>query len=99
MKKLIAILLIVGSSAVSAQHHGYGHYRGGYGGGWVAPLVLGGALGYIIARPPVVVQQPPVVVPPPPVVVQSPVPIFQEVLQYNIECQCYVKTYQQIGWK
>jgi hypothetical protein len=100
MKKLIAILLIGVSSAASAQHYGH-HYHGynGGGGNWVAPLVIGGALGYMISRPPVVVQQPPVVVAPSPVVVQSPVPIYQEVLQYNTECQCYVKTYQQIGWK
>jgi hypothetical protein len=106
MKKLIAILLIGVSSAASAQHHGH-HYRHhghhyrhhGHGhGGWIAPLVIGGALGYIISRPPVVVQ-PPVVMPPPPVVVQNPVPIYQEVVQYNTECECYVKTYQQIGWK
>lgn len=96
MKKLIAILAVALSTTACAQHH---HHGGAYGGGWVAPLIIGGAIGYFINRPPVIVQQPPMVVNPPPVVVQSPVPIYQEVLQYNIQCQCYVKTYQQIGWK
>lgn len=96
MKKLIAITLVALSTSACAGPHGHHHHHGG--GGWVAPLVIGGVIGYAISRPPVVVQ-PPVVMPPPPVVVQNPVPIYQEVIQYNTDCQCYVKTYQQIGWK
>jgi hypothetical protein len=71
MKKLIAIMLLIGSTSVFAQHyhhHGYWRHGGGSNWYWVAPTVLGGVIGYEIARnqPPVIVQQPPVVVQPPP---------------------------------
>ena len=78
MKKLIGIIILsVFASTAMAQHHGgyYGGHRyhgGGYGWGWVAPALIGGAVVYAATRPPVVVQQPPVVVANPPVVVQQP---------------------------
>jgi hypothetical protein len=76
MKKLLAIGLIIASTSAMADGHGY--YRGpshGYwrheGGGhwsWVAPVVVGGVIGYELARPaPVIVQQ----VPPPIVYTQQ----------------------------
>jgi len=101
MKKLITVLLVLASTTASAQHYGYHHGYHRDGNGWVAPLVIGGALGYIISRPPpVIIQQPPIVVSPQPsVIVQNPVPIFQEVIEYDQGCACYVKTYKQIGWK
>lgn len=79
MKKVL-IAGLIGLSAltsVSANAHGYGHH--GYwrphptgGWNWVAPVIVGGVIGYELARPPVVVQQPPVVVQQPqPVVVQG----------------------------
>jgi len=71
MKKLIAILLL--TAAGSAMAHGpYGHWRPHHSGGWgwVAPVIIGGAIGYELARPPVVAQ-PPVVIQQPPVVVQQ----------------------------
>ena len=48
---------------VLAQHHGHRyhnhHYRGPGYGGWVAPLIIGGAIGYTLTRPePVIIQQP-----------------------------------------
>lgn len=65
MKKLIALFLVTLSAAAMAQpgfryHHGHGYYPG-YG--WIAPTVIGGVIGYEIARnyPPVVVQQPVIV--------------------------------------
>jgi len=67
MKKLVIALLIAGAGVTSAhadgyRHHG-GHYRGGNGWGWVAPLAIGGVIGYELNRPryynpPVIVQQP-----------------------------------------
>ena len=83
MNNLIAILLLkLTSGTAMAQHHGYHGYRGGYGyrGGWVAPAIVGGVIGYGLARPyydpyyypPVVVQQPPVIVQQPPVYIQQP---------------------------
>jgi hypothetical protein len=71
MKKTLLALLLVSGSAM-AQHHDYyrhqhhGHWqRGGPGWVWVAPTIIGGVIGYEIAR-----NQPPVVVQPPPVIVQ-----------------------------
>jgi hypothetical protein len=65
MKKLVLALTLL-SGFVSAEaccyrgyyHHGY--YGGGVG--WVAPAVVGGVIGYELARPiSVVIEQPPVV--------------------------------------
>jgi hypothetical protein len=67
MKKLIALILLAGSLSAQAQpgfrhHHHHGYYPG-YNYGWVAPTIIGGVIGYEIARnyPPVVVQQPVIV--------------------------------------
>jgi len=86
MKKLVAILLLaLTATTAMAQHHGYRHGHGGYwhrgyGGGWtwVAPTIIGGVIGYEIARnqPPVIVQQPPVVYTPP-VYSPPPAPVVQ----------------------
>jgi hypothetical protein len=70
MRRLFTILLLVASASASAQHglryHHYGYYPGpNYG--WVAPTIIGGVIGYEIARnqPPVIVQQPVIVQPAP----------------------------------
>ena len=71
MKKIVAVLslALVASSAMADGYH-HGGYRG-YSGGWFAPAIIGGVVGYAIAQPrTVVVQQPPVVYQPAPVVVQ-----------------------------
>jgi len=66
MKQLVALILLAGSLSAQAQpgfrHHHHGYYPGpNYG--WVAPTIIGGVVGYEIARnyPPVIVQQPVVV--------------------------------------
>ncbi|CAB5218732.1 hypothetical protein UFOVP218_99 [uncultured Caudovirales phage] len=66
MKKLLALLLLTASVSAMAQH-GYGFRPHGYyggGWGWVAPTVIGGVVGYEIARSqqPVVIQQQPIVI-------------------------------------
>lgn len=67
MKKLLlalSLLAIAGSASAQWHHHG-GYYRGGcYGCNWVAPLVIGGVIGYEInrANQPVIIQQPPVII-------------------------------------
>ena len=75
MKKLISILLLATAGTAFAHgpygHHGYWRPHNNGGWGWVAPVIIGGAIGYELARPPVVVQQPPVVVQQPQVVVQQ----------------------------
>jgi hypothetical protein len=69
MKQIIALILLTVSMSTMAQpgfryHHGY---RPGYNYGWVAPTIIGGVIGYEIARnyPPVIVQQPVIVQPAP----------------------------------
>ena len=83
MKKLVAVLILaLTATTAMAQHHGHGlrynrhgHY---YGGSWVAPLIIGGAVGYGLSRSyyadPVYVP-PPVVYTPPPVVYTQPAPV------------------------
>lgn len=76
MKKLLAFGLIAISTIASAQHHhhhGYWRHGGGSNWYWVAPTVIGGVIGYEIARnqQPVVVQQQPVIVQPPVTVQQN----------------------------
>ena len=67
MKKLfIALVLVCATLPALAQHHVYRshghhnhHYRHPGYGGWVAPLLIGGAIGYTLTRPePVIIQQP-----------------------------------------
>ena len=57
MKKILTVLLLTCSMSAMAQHgsnhgrhHGYhgSHNRGGYG--LVAPMIIGGVIGYSIAR-------------------------------------------------
>ena len=64
MKKLIFSFVLLLSTSVMAQHHGHWERRGS-GWGWVAPVVIGGVIGYELSqpRPPVVIsQQPPVII-------------------------------------
>jgi len=78
MKKLLLALSLLTLVGTSQAHEGFHYrggccYRGGYGMGWVAPAVIGGVIGYEIARPaPVVVQQPPVIYTQPQPVIQAP---------------------------
>lgn len=78
MKKLASTILLSAGLISSAfagphGHHGHWHHRGGPSPWiWVAPTIIGGVVGYEIARSqqPVVVQ-PPVVIQQPPVVIQA----------------------------
>ena len=50
-----------GHHGQSFRHHGHHnhHYRHPGYGNWVAPLIIGGAIGYTLTRPePVIIQQP-----------------------------------------
>jgi hypothetical protein len=79
MKKLFITLILASATLPAlAQHYGpvfrHNHHHHGYyrGGNWVAPLVIGGVVGYALTRPePVIVQQP-VIVQPNPTVLQNP---------------------------
>jgi hypothetical protein len=65
---ILAMSALFAYSPAQAQwHHHGGYYRGGgyySGGNWVAPLIIGGFAGAVIAREtaPVIVQQPPVII-------------------------------------
>lgn len=59
MKKFVLAVALMFTSVSAFAHGPYygGYYRGHYD--WVAPLVVGGAVGYLLAQPrTVVVQQP-----------------------------------------
>jgi len=84
MKKFLAVLLLTVSSAVVAGPHGYhGSHLGPYqnrhhghpmyygGGGWVAPLIIGGVVGAVIANRPLTTQTETVIVQQQPVIVQQ----------------------------
>jgi hypothetical protein len=75
MKKLlVALSILLAATAASAQ---WNHRHYSHGNNWVAPLIIGGIAGALIAResqqqPPVIVQQQPqVIVQQPPVFVQQ----------------------------
>ena len=83
MKKILLALTILATVATSTNAMAWGYrggYRGGcYGCGWIAPALIGGVIGYELARPaPVVVGPAPVVVEPAPVVVQPQVTYIQQ---------------------
>jgi hypothetical protein len=89
MKRLIALMLLAGSVSAMAQpgfrhHHHHGYYPG-HNYGWVAPTLIGGVIGYEIARnqPPVIVQQP---------VIVQPVPVPPATVYYGQSQQCTVWT-------
>jgi len=73
----LSLLVVVGSAVAHGPHRmgGWpgGHYGGGcYGCGWVAPLIIGGAIGYELNRTQTVYVEPQ-----PSVIVQQPQPIVQ----------------------
>ena len=87
MKTLIKVLLAgLVFVSLSSQAHPYGPRWGHYHYGWVAPIVIGGAVGYAVAaRPQTVVIQPPTNP-----YYQPPTPWgyhYENVLDAN--CQCY----------
>jgi len=106
MKKVILALGLLTSLSASAhgyEGHGYhGYYHGGGGYGWVAPLAIGGLIGYELSQPrTVVVQQPQVVYQQPPVVVQQPQviqsqPLYRKDTIYDQSCSCYKEVFVQV---
>ena len=84
---LASLILVSGTSQANPNHwnhHGqnHGYYNRS---DWVAPLVIGGVVGYVITRPQtVVIQQPP------PNIYQSQAPNgyhYETILDAN--CNCY----------
>ena len=99
MKKYLLIALLSITSVVNAQH---GYHRHGHGGGnWLAPTLIGGILGYAIAKnsqpPQAVYMQPPYVTDSvtsaPPVMLgytqPVPPPGYKIVYILDYSCNCY----------
>ena len=99
MKKFIVFLSLLLSTSVFAQHFhhrhipAYGH-GGGNGWGWVAPILIGGVVGYSIAKP-AQVEQPPIVVQPSNQIVINGI-IYQKQLVYFDDCRCYKEVLTQV---
>jgi hypothetical protein len=91
MKQFLAMLLLtISATAFAGPHHGHhGHWRShGNGWVWVVPALIGGAVGYEIAR-----NQPPVVMQP-----QAPAVIYTERGVYQTQnCSPWVETQQADG--
>ena len=104
---LLTLLATLSTSAMAdgreGRGGGYGGYRGGYHGGngmgWIAPLAIGGLIGYELNRQPTVIyQQPPVVYQQAPMVnVQPNQPIYQYQNIYDANCSCYRQVLVQIN--
>ena len=79
-----SMLLIANSSQANPNHWNHSHHHGGQN--WIAPIVIGGVLGYALAQPRVVVASPPPVYYPP-----APVPPYgyhyETIVDAN--CNCY----------
>jgi len=91
MKKIVFLLLLAATMTANAQYRHGCCYRGGYGLGWVAPAVVGGVIGYELARPnqTVIVQQPVPLPPPPESYVYPPPANFHYVTALDPACNCY----------
>ena len=68
---LLSLLLMVFSApafAGPAHHHRHHHHGHHHAGRWIAPVIIGGVVGYALAQPsvaqpaPVIVQQQPVII-------------------------------------
>jgi hypothetical protein len=95
MKRLITLLFLTVSVSAMAQpgfRHHYHGYHPGYNYSWVAPTVIGGVIGYEIARnyPPVIVQQPVVIQ-------QAPMPPATVYYGQSQQCSEWVEVQQSDG--
>lgn len=102
MKKILASALIalVSTSALAGGAHRHHHDRGNR---W-APLIIGGLIGYGISQSQqrervIVVEQPPVYNNPPVVYNTPRTPVYRQVQRWNVDCNCFVYQYEQIGWQ
>lgn len=88
MKKLLlALLLTITSNTALAHGPGYGYYHGGND--WIVPMVVGGAVGYLLAQPRVVyVQTPPRVI--------TVEPVYQYMWVTDPQCGCQKQVLIQV---
>jgi hypothetical protein len=96
MKRILLVTLLATLSTNVLAHGYYGHGYHGSGNEWLAPLIVGGALGYIIAQPrTVIVQQPQYA--PLPSYVPANEPIYRYENVYDTNCSCYRQVLVQIN--
>ena len=96
MKRILLVTLLATLSTNVLAHGYYGHGYHGSGNEWLAPLIVGGALGYIIAQPrTVIVQQPQYA--PLPSYVPANEPIYRYENIYDANCNCYRQVLVQIN--
>lgn len=100
MKQFLIGLAVAASSVptlAQVHHvhwrHGHGHHHHGHWGhSWIAPTIIGGVIGYEIARnqQPVIVQQPPVIVQ------QSPDIVYIDGIAYRKQIIMVNGQYQEV---
>lgn len=96
MKRILLVTLLATLSTNVLAHGYYGHGYHSSGNEWLAPLIVGGALGYIIAQPrTVIVQQPQYA--PLPSYVPANEPIYHYENVYDTNCSCYRQVLVQIN--
>lgn len=108
-KLLVGLLLALTATSALADRGGYG-YRGGYehhgggGMGWIAPLAIGGLIGYELNRQPTVIVQQPVYIQQPQVTNLNQIygtvqtqPIYRYENIYDANCACYRQVLVQIN--
>ena len=73
MKKILTVFLLMLSASAFAQHHHRQHHGHGFRPhSWIGPTIIGGVIGYEIARQqPIIIQQP-MFVQQPVIIQQSP---------------------------
>lgn len=111
---LASILAVLSINSAYAEHyerrherherHEWRHERNhGDPGRWIVPALLGGFIGYELARPHVVyappVYQPAVIVREEVYRTPAPQPVYKEIIEYDSGCDCYVHIQRQIGWR
>jgi len=86
MKKLALVLSMLMATPAFADgwHHQHGGYYRGGNYNWVAPLIIGGAVGYALTQPRTVYVQPQ-----PPVVYQYPPVGYHYETILDAGCNCY----------
>ena len=74
MKKILTVFLLMLSASAFAQHHHRQHHGHGFRPhSWIGPTIIGGVIGYEIARQqPIIIQQPMFVQQQPVIIQQSP---------------------------
>ncbi len=86
MKRILVLILAFASMSAMAQHgfryHHHHGYHSGHNYNWIAPTIIGGVIGYEIAR-----NQSPIIVQQPVVVQQAPATVY-----YGQSQQCTVWT-------